>query len=100
MCSTSIADGRDDNFCFLLEESVMKVRFMLLGLSLVFNVLASAQSGKSVDAATFPASDCGAKINAADAALGANPGEIVVTNDCGTSKWFPSALDIPADEFG
>jgi hypothetical protein len=70
----------------------MKVRFMLLGLSLVCNALAWAQGGKSVGAATFPGADCGAKINAGDAALGANPGEIVVTNDCGTSQWTPVVI--------
>lgn len=41
--------------------------------------------GPAIGADQQPGADCGAKINAADAALGGNAGEIWVNQDCGTS---------------
>jgi hypothetical protein len=45
---------------------------------LVFSVSAQKRQGRVVSASDFPGADLGAKINAADKALGLNPGEIVV----------------------
>src|SRR6266542_2831569 len=45
---------------------------------LVFAVSAQKRQGRVVSANGFPGADLGAKINAADKALGASPGEIVV----------------------
>jgi hypothetical protein len=44
----------------------------------VFAVSAQKRQGRVVSANDFPGADLGAKINAADLALGASPGEIVV----------------------
>lgn len=59
-------------------------KFLFLTLSLLLLTAgASAQTrrrqagGRSVEAASFPGTDIGAKINAADRALGPSPGEIV-----------------------
>lgn len=43
-------------------------------------------------ASQFPGSDCGAKINAADADLGSTPGEIWINQACGTSWTTPVVL--------
>lgn len=40
-------------------------------------------------AGRFPGADCGAKINAADAALGKAAGEILINRDCGSSLITP-----------
>ena len=52
---------------------------------LLLNAVAWAQGGHALNASTFPGADCGAKVNAAEASLGANGGEIDVDNSCGTS---------------
>lgn len=52
---------------------------MILAITgFVFVVSAQRQQGRVVSANDFPGRDLGAKINAADKALGTNPGEIVV----------------------
>jgi len=45
-----------------------------------------------LNAAEFPGSDCGAKINAADTALGSTGGEIDVNQACGTTWTTPVVL--------
>jgi hypothetical protein len=67
----------------------IKVRLVFVTATLLLNVLSWGQGKTSINAATFTGADCGIKINAAEAKLGANPGEIVVTDACGTSKWSP-----------
>jgi hypothetical protein len=67
-------------------------RWILATAIFLFSASAWGQTGKPVNAASFPGADCGAKINAAEAALGASAGEIVVTDACGTSKWSPVVI--------
>jgi len=67
-------------------------RWMLATAIFLFSASAWGQTGKTVDAASFPGADCGAKINSAEAALGASAGEIIVTDACGTSKWSPVVI--------
>ena len=43
----------------------------------------------------FAGADCGAKIMAADADLGATPGEIWVNQSCGTAQWSTVNLSNP-----
>jgi hypothetical protein len=43
-------------------------------------------------AASFPGTDCGQRINAAEAALGNLPGTIQVSSECGTSVWSPVVI--------
>lgn len=59
-------------------QGLIKRWSLLLAVSLLSGVVACAQT-KTVDAEKFPGADLGAKINAADRALGASPGEIRVT---------------------
>ncbi|HEV7475268.1 MAG TPA: right-handed parallel beta-helix repeat-containing protein [Pyrinomonadaceae bacterium] len=51
---------------------------VLVVLCLVFSCFAQNKQGRTVSANDFPGSDLGAKINAADRALGTNSGEITV----------------------
>ncbi|MGA2046931.1 MAG: hypothetical protein ABSG96_04530, partial [Terracidiphilus sp.] len=54
---------------------------------------AGGQAGKGLlDASQFGGNDCGAKINAADAALGKARGEILVDPGCGTNWTTPVVL--------
>ncbi len=53
---------------------------VLIITSLVFVASAQRQTGRVVVANDYPGQDLGAKINAADRALGSQPGEIVVRN--------------------
>jgi hypothetical protein len=54
---------------------------------------AGGQAGKGIlEASQFGGSDCGAKVNAADAALGKARGEINVDSSCGTNWTTPVVL--------
>jgi hypothetical protein len=70
----------------------MKNLSALTVIAFLLNIVAWGQNGKVVNAANFSGEDCGSKINAAEAALGAEAGEIIVTEACGTSKWSPVVI--------
>lgn len=60
---------------------MMRIVFYILILgSCAVNAAAQRQTGRVVDANNYPGADLGAKINAADKALGTQTGEIVVRN--------------------
>jgi len=67
----------------------MKDRCILLALTFALSASGWTQGGRTVNAATLSGADCGARINAAEASLGENAGQIVVTDACGMSKWSP-----------
>jgi hypothetical protein len=65
-------------FPSLLGKLILGVVMISIIAVLVFAVSAQKRQGRVVSANDFPGADLGAKINAADKALGASPGEIVV----------------------
>lgn len=67
----------------------------IVPMAFVFAVLSGAslhQAPPVVSAADVAGSDCGAKINAADARMGSQPGTIKVTQTCGLSWSTPVTL--------
>jgi hypothetical protein len=65
-------------FPSLVGKLILGVVMISIIAVLVFAVSAQKRQGRVVSANDFPGADLGAKINAADKALGASPGEIVV----------------------
>jgi len=65
-------------FPSLVGKLILGVVMIFIIAVLVFAVSAQKRQGRVVSANDFPGADLGAKINAADKALGASPGEIVV----------------------
>jgi hypothetical protein len=63
---------------FLMCEFIFVVTMISMIIGCAFVVPAQRRSGRVVSANDYPGQDLGAKINAADKALGANTGEIVV----------------------
>jgi hypothetical protein len=61
-----------------VAQLILRVVMISLITGFVFTVSAQRRQGRQVSANDFPGHDLGAKINAADTALGPKPGEIVV----------------------
>ncbi len=65
-------------FAPLVGQLILGVVMISIITGFVFTISAQKRQGRQVSANDFPGSDLGAKINAADKALGPKPGEIVV----------------------
>ncbi len=65
-------------FPSLVRQLILGVGMISVITGFVFAVSAQKRPGRQVSANDFPGTDLGAKINAADKALGPKPGEIVV----------------------
>jgi hypothetical protein len=70
--------GLSITFPSLVGQLILGLIMILIIAGLVFAVSAQKQQGRQVSANDFPGNDLGAKINAADKALGPKAGEIVV----------------------
>ncbi len=72
--------GKDLSITFspLVVQLTLVVVAISIIMGLVFTISAQTRQGRQVSANDFPGGDLGAKINAADKALGPKPGEIVV----------------------
>lgn len=69
---------RNSSSSFTVRRLVLSGTLISLVSCLVFSGAAQNKQGRTVSANEFPGSDLGAKINAADRALGTNAGEITV----------------------
>jgi hypothetical protein len=65
-------------FPSLVGQLILGVVMISIVTGFVFAVSTQKRQGRQVSANDFPGNDLGARINAADTALGPNPGEIVV----------------------
>lgn len=70
--------GDSNSFSFRARQFVLAAIMICFVMSFLFPVSAQRRQGRVVSALDFPGADLGAKINAADKALGAAAGEIVV----------------------
>src|SRR6266446_1983127 len=71
-------EGDSNSFPFRAPQFVLAVVMICIVMCLVFPVSAQKRQGRVVSANAFAGAELGAKINAADKALGAAAGEIVV----------------------
>lgn len=76
--STEALKHISNSFPALLFQLILGGGMILAITAFVFVVSAQRRQGRIVSANDFPGQDLGAKINAADKALGTQPGEIVV----------------------
>jgi len=72
------SNGRSNALPILLIRIAFRVLLLTTIASFVLVANGQRQQGRVVNANDFPGRDIGAKINAADKALGAQPGEIVI----------------------